>query len=394
MTPRRNRTIVLLGMMTRHPVAGVVWQTIQYLIGFARLGYQVYYVEAGAHQPSSMLMSDDPGQGDRSLAAAGFIDHLMRRFDLGDRWAFQALHSDGRCYGLSESQLQQLYQTADWIINLHGATLPRPEHCATGRLVYLETDPVAPQIELYDNRSDTIEFLSAHQAFFTFGENYGQPSCQVPVCDRFAFKPTRQPVVTDFWQLGEPGHGTHFTTIGNWQQQWREVTFKGEVYHWSKHYEFLKFIDLPSWTSQTFELALSRYETTDQQLLESKGWRVRDALSFSTNLDAYRDYILGSRGEFTVAKDQNVRLRSGWFSDRAASYLAAGRPVITQETGFSEILPTGDGLFAFSTLDDILAALDAVNADYQRHSRAAAELARGWFNYDVVLTRLLKDLGE
>lgn len=391
---RRNRTIVLLGMMTRHPVAGVVWQTIQYVIGFTRLGYQTYYVEAGAHQPSSLLMPDGDDHDDRARAAANFIDGVMRRFDLGDRWAFQALHSDGRCYGLSESQLERLYETADWIINLHGATLPRPEHCASGRLVYLETDPVAPQIELYDNRRETIEFLSTHQAFFTFGENYGRPTCEVPVCDRFNFRPTRQPVVTDFWQAAAPGPGANFTTIGNWQQQWRDVTFKGEIYHWSKHYEFLKFIDLPIFTSQPFELALSRYVATDRQLLESKGWRVRDALSFSTDLDAYRAYILGSRGEFTVAKDQNVRLRSGWFSDRTATYLAAGRPTITQETGFTEILPTGEGLFAFSTREDILAAIETVNADYRRHSRAAIEVARGWFNYDVVLTRLLRDLGE
>jgi hypothetical protein len=129
----------------------------------------------------------------------------------------------------------------------------------------------------------------------------------VPVCDRFAFRPTRQPIVADFWQLAEPVPGADFTTIGNWQQQWREVTFRGEVYHWSKHYEFLKFVDLPSRTKQTFELALSRYESTDRRLLEGKGWRVRDALSFSTDLDAYRAYILGSRGEFTVAKDQNRR---------------------------------------------------------------------------------------
>lgn len=392
--PRRKRTIVLLGMMSRHPVAGVIWQTLQYLVGFARLGYEVYYVEAGAHQPSALLAPDGDAPGDRSVAAARFIDAQLRRFDLGDHWAFHALHADERCYGLGESQLLRLYRTADWIINLHGATLPRPEHGATQRLVYLETDPVAPQIELYDNRTETIEFLSAHQAFFTFGENLGRPSCQVPVSDRFTFRPTRQPVVADFWQLAGPGPGPDFTTIGNWQQQWREITYRDEVYHWSKHYEFLKFIDLPRCTRQTFELALSRYATADQELLESNGWRVRDALGFSTDLDAYRAYILGSRGEFTVAKDQNVRLRSGWFSDRAASYLAAGRPVITQETGFSEILPTGEGLFAFSTLDDILAALDAVNGDYKRHSQAAADLARDWFNYDVVLTRLLEDLGE
>src|SRR5712692_8964742 len=145
--PSRRPTVVLLGMMSKHPVAGVVWQTIHYLVGFERLGYTAYYVEAGAHQPSSMLVPDD-WTGDRSEAAAGFIDSIMRRFDLGDRWAFHALHSDERCYGLSAAELQRLYCSAALLVNLHGATEPLPEHSATGRLIYLETDPVLLQVEL------------------------------------------------------------------------------------------------------------------------------------------------------------------------------------------------------------------------------------------------------
>jgi hypothetical protein len=128
-------------------------------------------------------------------------------------------------------------------------------------------------------------------------------------------------------------------------------------------------------------------------LLEANGWHIRHALDFSTDLDAYRDYIIHSRGEFTVAKDQNVRLRSGWFSERSAQYLTAGRPVITQETGFSNVIPTGRGLFGFSTIEDILAALDAINSDYEIHPRAASALAREYFNYDVVLPCMLSKLG-
>src|SRR5438045_4906466 len=122
-------------------------------------------------------------------------------------------------------------------------------------------------------------------------------------------------------------------------------------------------------------------------MLASHGWRVRPAAGLSEDIDAYRRYIVASRGEYTVAKDQNVRLRSGWFSDRSATYLAAGRPVVTQETGFSNILPTGAGLFGFSTLDEAAAAVERINADYDRHSRAAAELAREYFGHDVVLKR-------
>jgi hypothetical protein len=185
-----------------------------------------------------------------------------------------------------------------------------------------------------------------------------------------------------------------FTTIGNWRQRQRELMLGGECYTWSKHVEFLKYIDLPSLVEQPFELALSKYVESEREMLEGKGWNVRHALDFSTDLDGYRYYIASSRGEFTVAKDQNIRLRSGWFSDRSATYLAAGRPVITQETGFSDFLPTGQGLFAFSVIEDVVEALKEINADYDSHSRAAAGIARDFFDSDVVLSRLLDDLGE
>lgn len=385
-----KKKIVLLGMTTRMPVAGNVWLVVQYLLGFQRLGYDPYYVEAHAGTPC-MLMRHETD--DSSALAAAFLDRMLRRFDLGDRWAFHALHDDGRVYGMSESELQALYRSAELIINLHGGTVPRPEHAETGRLVYLETDPVELEIELYHNDPKAIRFLEPHVAFFTWGENYGHPDCGVPLPERFPFRPTRAPVLCDLWRNGQTCGGTALTTIGNWKQPWNTVTFRGEVYHWSKHYEFLKFLDLPRRTAQPLELALASYEEPDRRMLEAHGWAVRDAMSFSTDLNAYRDYIRDSRGEFTVAKDQNIRLRSGWFSERSAQYLAAGRPVITQDTGFSNTLPTGRGLFAFTTMDDILAAIESLNSDYEAHCRAAAELAREYFNYDVVLKRLLASTG-
>jgi hypothetical protein len=386
----RKKKIVLLGMMSRHPVAGVVWQTLHYLVGFERLGYEAYYVEAGAHQPSSLLAGR--ADGDRSAGAAAFIAGVLRRFDLGDRWAFHALQADGRCYGLDGGRLQELYRSAALIVNLHGGTYPLPEHYATGRLVYLETDPVELQIQLHDNDREAVEFLKPHCAFFTFGENYGSADCGLPVSAEFAFRPTRQPVVLDFWRPGD-GDGGAFTTIGNWRQTHRDVRFRGQVYHWSKHHEYLKYLDLPARSGAAFELALSRCEEEDRRLLEGKGWRVRDALAFSTDLDDYREYVRKSRGEFTVAKDQNIRLRSGWFSDRSATYLAAGRPVITQETGFSNVLPTGAGLFAFETMEDVLAAVEQVNGDYVAQSRAAREVAREHFAAERVLGSLLDRVG-
>lgn len=385
-----SKKVVLLGMMTRIPVAGVVWQTVHYLVGLERLGYEPYYVETHARTPS-MLMERE--EDDSSAKAAAFIDRVMRRFGLRDRWAFYALHDDNRCFGMSTQQLKGLYDSALALINLHGGTEPfLPELRQSERLVYLETDPVQLQVELHQDLQQTIDFLEPHCAFFTFAENYGAPDCGLPVQDRFALQPTRQPVVLDFWRPRDT-EAEKLTTVGNWRQPWRTVTFNGEQYTWSKHHEFLKFIDLPSRTRQPLELALSSYEDEDKQMLEEQGWQVRHALDISTEPDPYREYIAGSRGEFTVAKDQNVRLRTGWFSDRSATYLAAGRPVISQDTAFSNILPTGAGLFGFSTMEEILEAIESINSDYGRHRRAALDIARDYFSHDVVLGNLLEHVG-
>jgi len=377
-------------MMTNFPVAGVVWQTVHYLIGLQRLGFDVYYVETHACTPTKLMEREDD---DGSARAAAFIADVMQRFGFADRWAYYAPHDNGRCYGLSRSQLLKLYGSASVLINLHAGTLPLPELAATERLVLLETDPVELQVELYEHRQQTIDFLEAHCALFTFAENYGNPDCELPLLDRFTFRATRQPVVLDFWR-DDPGDTSDaFTTVGNWRQEHRQITLDGKTYSWSKSDEFFKFLDLPARTDQAFELALSSYEEEDRRMLERKGWRFRHALDFSRDTDDYRDYIAGSRGEFTVAKDQNVRLRTGWFSDRSATYLAAGRPVISQETGFSNVLPTGEGLLGFSTMDETVEAVERVNADYTRHREAAREVARQCFSHDVVLSRLLAEVG-
>ena len=386
----RRPKIVVLGMMSKIPVAGVIWQTLHYLLGFERLGLDVYYVEAHARTPSMLMTSEDD---DSSALAADFIGRLLARYGLGDKWAFQALHADTRCYGLSEAALGALYRHAAIIINLHGGTLPLPEHVAGGRLVYLETDPVQPQIELFEQLHDTIDFLDQHVAHFTFAENYGEPACTLPVSDRYEFLPTRQPVVLDWWERGAtPPPDGRFTTIANWSQPWRNVTYDGRVYGWTKDAEFRRLADLPAATSVGLELALANCDDEDRADLVDHGWRVRGAGELSDDIDRYRRYIQGSRGEFSVAKEQNVAFRTGWFSDRSATYLAAGRPVIMQDTGFGEVLPTGRGLLAFSSLDGAAAMLEEVQADYDRHAAGAREVARSHFSHEVVLGALLAAL--
>ncbi|MGE5408408.1 MAG: hypothetical protein ACM3NV_07330, partial [Syntrophothermus sp.] len=246
--------VVLLGMMSKMPVAGVVWQNLHYMLGFERMGFEAYYVETHARTPS-MLMSDR--DDDASALAAEFIGSTMRRFGFADRWAFRGLHADGRCFGLTEGRLARLFADAELLINLHGGTRPLPELAAGGRLVYLETDPVQLQLELDRGVQETIDFLEAHCAFFTFAENWGREGCRLPRQERFKFVPTRQPVVLDLWPDRSARPAEVYTTVGNWRQEWRDVSFEGERYSWSKHREFLRLIDLPGRTGRRFELALS-----------------------------------------------------------------------------------------------------------------------------------------
>jgi ATP-binding cassette subfamily B protein len=388
--PAKSRPkIVLLGMLTKIPVAGVGWLVGQYAVGFERLGFEVYYVEAHARTPSMFTSAkhDDPTE-----KAVRYVARMARRFGLEGRWAFQALHENGRCYGMSVEQLDRLYRDAALIINMHGGTLPLPEHIATERLVFLGTDPVDTELEVSRDDRKTIDFLNQHVAFFTWGLNYGNPDCKLPWASPFPFIPSPPPVVLDFWHNDIEPAGP-YTTIGNWRQNFRNVRYEGRVYRWSKHQQFMGIIDLPGRVKAPLELALSSYDEDDRRLLAENGWRVLPGLELSRHLDTYRDYIVGSAGEVSAAKEQNVHFCSGWFSERSATYLAAGRPVILQDTGFGAALPTGEGLFAFSDDDEAAEAINTVEADPARHRRAARELAREYLAHDVVLGRMLGHVG-
>ena len=383
--------IVLLGMLTRIPFAGVAWLVGQYAAGFERLGYDVYYVEAHARTPFEFMKDANDGGTE---GAAHYISEVARRFGLGDRWAFQALHEDGRCLGMSAEQLDRLYRDAALIINLHGGTLPLPEHAATDRLIYLGTDPVATELKVHYGEREAVEFLDQHAAFFTWGLNFGNPDCTLPWADPYSFVPSPPPVILDFWENDSvPGDDAPFSTIGNWRQTKRPVEFEGRVYRWSKHAEFLKILELPRRTQARIELALSSYNGHDRLLLAEHGWGVRPGLEISSDLDTYRDYIVESAGEISAAKEQNIRFRTGWFSERSATYLAAGRPVILQDTGFGAALPTGEGLFAFTNLGEAAEAMRAVQTDPARHRRAAREVAREYLSHEVVLGDMLDHIG-
>lgn len=383
--------IVVLGMMANMPVGGVIWQTLHYLIGFERLGYEAYYVEAHGRSPSMLLSepTDDPW-----LRTGEFLSSVLGRFGLGDRWVVWPPDAGAEeVLGPAAGRHPALYREAAAVLNLHGGTEPREEMAVGDHLVFVETDPVRLQVELQEGAEVAVRMLEPHSALFSFGENIGRPGCALPASDAFKFLPTRQPVVVDLWSPHTYPVGGRYTTVGNWRQPWRHVRLNGETYFWTKHREFQKVLELPARTGLGFELCLSRLESPDRANLEAHGWGVRPAVPMSLDAECYRRYLQGSRGEFTVAKDQNVRLKTGWFSDRSASYLAAGRPVVTQDTGFGENLPVGEGLFAFTDLDGAVAALEEIERDHERHALAALATAREHFAAVRVLGSLLDRLG-
>jgi hypothetical protein len=377
------------------PFAGVVWQVLHYLEGFRRLGHDVTYVEDTGnwpYDPDLETVTDDATGAVRRLGG------LLEAYGFGDRWAFCNAARPGEVHGMCQDVLDWRLRRADVLVNLSGGTVLGPQHEHVPVRIYLETDPVTPQIEIDEGREFTAQLLAAHTHHFTFGERIGTPECVVPV-GPFTYIPTRQPVVLDWWAPSDDGSPTtngarlRCTTVASWEQREKDIRWRGETYTWSKSAEFEKLLGVPARVDATLELALALDDEATLARLRAAGYVVGPARGLSNDPLAYRQYIRGSGAEFTAAKDQNVRLRSGWFSDRTATYLAAGRPVVVQDTGFDAVLPTGEGLLSFRTPDDAVAALQDVAADPVRHGQTALDIAREYFDSDVVLAKLLAGAG-
>lgn len=377
-------------MMGRCPFGGQTWLYLNWLRGLSRLGHEVYYLEddlVWPYDPEQNTVTDDCSYAVRHISSC------MERIGLKDKWAFRLADRKGACWGMSESDLDDLYHNCDALLNVTGATDLREEQLSAPLRVYVECDPVTAELQLANGDEHTRTAFSLHQAFATYGENYNAPDCRVPL-NGTAYVKTRQPIDLDLWPMAFDPHARFFTTIGNYRQGGNDILYKGEVYYWSKHHEWEKFVSLPGRTTQPFEVAMMPDDLKDRERLCAHGWRLVPPLPMSLDIfGAYPKYFRASRAEFTVAKDQNVRLRSGWFSERDACYLASGKPVVAQDTGFSNALPTGEGLFAFTTMDEAVAAVEAINADYPRHCRAAREIAEGYFEASKVAARLLADIG-
>jgi hypothetical protein len=382
--------IVVAGYLVRNPIGGYAWQAAHYLLGARRLGHDVWFYEdtghyALAYNPVTNEFGPTYEYGVRATAA------FLARLGLGDRWVFVDVAS-GTEHGPGRGRAHELLREADVLVNVAGVNRIVPEQRGGRPSIFVDIDPVFTQIKAAAGDRSVRQVLDEHAHHFTFGENIGTDRCAVPDAG-YRWYPTRTPVAIDHW-TPVPRAGRSYTTVGRWNETNRDVTFRGETFQWRKRTEWLRFLDLPARTGCRFELAMDVENVPgDVPMLRAHGWQIADPRAVSGDPMRYRDYLRASRGEFTVAKDMNIRLRSGWFSDRAACYLAAGRPVVNQDTGFGDVLPLGPGLHAFRTVAEAAAAVAAVEDDYERASAHAREVAERCFAAERVVGAMLAVAG-
>ena len=381
---RASPTILLSGMIAAVPdQGGATWAVLQYLLGFRRLGYRVVFVESIPE--TSMSPRGVPLDRTRN---AEYFRRVMRDFGF-DSDSTLLVAGKRQTVGLSYEQLRRVARSADLLINISGMLTDEE---LTGEIpcrVYLDLDPAFTQ--LWHALHGCAMRFSGHTHFATIGLAIGRSDCHVPTCG-LPWITTLQPVVLSSWPVAKQVTHDALTTVGHWRS-YGSIEHDGMLYGQKAH-SLRRFITLPTLTRESFILALAIHpeEHEDLAALAANGWQLLDPARVARTPADYRRFIRGSRAEFGIAKSGYVASRCGWFSDRSLCYLASGRPVLAQETGFSEFVPTGEGLFAFESTEDILAAIDELRANYTRHARAARALAEQIFNSDKVLSRFLDRL--
>ena len=378
--------IVVAGLIAQYPLGGVAWDYLQFVVGLARLGHDVYYLEDTGQWPYN------PAEGGVARGCESNVRHLshvMSRFGLDDRWMYR-FPWQSQWFGLPADRREEVIRTADLVVNVSG-TLEHPERYAGhARLVYIDSDPVFTQVKLARGQEDFRRLIDMHDVHFTFGELIEHGVARdVPVTGQ-TWHAIRQPVLLDEWAPTSAIPRASFTTVMNWTS-YKPVEHAGRTYG-QKDTEFMSYLDPPSVVDVQLEVAMAegKMSRPPRELLKYRGWNVVDSDEVCPDMDSYRDYVRSSMGQWSVAKGGYVAGQSGWFSCRSACYLAAGRPVVVQDTGFSDVLPTGRGLFAFHNPEEAAAAIEAIVSDYDSHAWAAREIAEAYFDSGPILQRLVE----
>jgi hypothetical protein len=381
---RSKKIAIVSGYIVRYPLGGLVLFMLHYLMGLKNLGYDVVFVEHygwqdSCYNPHTNTMSNDPSYG---------IKEMLRNFrKLGlKKWCY--VDSEGVFHGLSSDEVKQLCREADILLSLWQTTWLE-EFAECRKRVFVDTDPGFTQFNMSPSPSTSHDGYASPYDFhyhFTYGTRIGMDDCPIPT-HGLNWLPTRPPVALELMPPVFTPEAQYFTTVMGWNAR-KPITYNNVEYG-QKDIEFMRVIKLPEILGDVFEIALGGAEAPKEKIAEA-GWRVSDPLKVTKTPWTYRDYIAQSRGEFSVAVNLEVKTRSGWFSDRTAAYLASGKPVIVQDTGFSEMLPTGKGLFAFQNVEDVIGAATTINRDYRQHCEAARQIAEEYFDSRKVLTEILE----
>jgi hypothetical protein len=381
-----SETVVIACSLAQRPHhGGHAWALLQYVLGFRQLGWEVLLLD----RLEPEMHCDElgrPAPPDRSVNVRYFRD-LTASFGVAGNSAL--LLDGGRTVGLSRSEILRRTRSAAFLLDVMGFLGDDEILAAAPLRVYLDIDPGFPQLwrelGLHDG-------LGRHDRYVTVGARLGTPECSIPACG-LQWLPTLPPVVLEEWPP-VPTWELEFTTVAMWRGPYEPIEYGGVRLGLRAH-EFRRFASLPTRTAASFEVALEidPSDTADRDLLASHGWHLVDPRRAAGTPSAYRRFVQRSRAEISVAKGIYVQTRSGWFSDRSACYLASGKPAVVQQTGFDAVLPVGEGLLAFGTLDEAVACVEEVIRAPERHARASRELAIEYFDAPRALRRLLSNLG-
>jgi hypothetical protein len=377
--------IIVGSYLVRFPLGGYISWVLQCLVGFQRLGHEVYFVEKAGWENSCFNPVNNT-MGDDCLYGKKILKEILSQFHLEGNWCFVDINN--QYHGLTQKQIENLFKSADLFFDMgtHGTWSAEAQSC--NLRVLIDGEPGTTQMKMEKSLASG-ETLPEYDFYYTVGRNIGKENCTAPTAGK-QWRHTVWSVNADLYPQQSVPSNSPFTTVMSWQAH-QPLVFEGQTYG-QKDIEFAKFMNLPGSTNAELEIAVAG-ENIPYEELKQNGWSVKDSHSISLTLDSFNQYILKSKGEFTVCKNVFVRTNSGWFSDRSAVYLACGRPVVMQDTGFSKLLPCGHGLFAVRTTAEAASAIEEINGNYESHSKRAREIAYEHLDALKVLAKLLDEIG-
>jgi hypothetical protein len=367
---------------------GEAWVRLSWILGLKQLGFSVHFLEQ--IQPEHCVDANGAVTDFENSVNLAYFKQITQQFGLSST-ATLIYNKGEQTAGVAYTELLDLAEAADLLVNISGHLTLEPLMRSLGRKAYIDIDPGFTQF--WHAAGDTGVHLEGHDFYFTIGENIGTPTCSIPTYD-IHWRRIRQPVVLEHWPIWSQVACDRFTTVASWRGPYGPIQYDGKTFGLKVH-EFRKFIELPRQAEQTFEIALNIHSTDekDLKLLRHYGWQIVNPQEVAADPEVFRRYVQGSGAEFSVAQGVYVETESGWFSDRTVRYLASGKPVLVQDTGFSRHYPVGEGLVAFRTLEQAVASAEQIVSNYDTHCRAARALAEAYFDSDKVLGRLIEEVG-